>query len=168
MHSLRIATLLGYFAKNSGFSKQDQLLLVSGGLLHDAGKMSIPHEVLNKPGRLDPDERKVMEGHVPATTDFLNATEGVPYGVRVIAEQHHEKLDGSGYPKGLKGYELNELARIAAIVDIFSALTDRRVYKPSMPAEKAIDIMEKQMGSHLDMSIFALFKMLLLDSAVKF
>lgn len=163
-HSMRVATLLSLFGNAAGLKGEDHLVLACGGLLHDVGKMSIPHEILNKPGRLDETELAIMRGHVGETVNFLRNSPEVPRPVITIAEQHHEKLDGMGYPRGLKGGQLNELARMAAIVDVFSALTDRRVYKPAMAAEKALAIMASEMGKHLDLHFLALFKTMLLDA----
>jgi putative nucleotidyltransferase with HDIG domain len=166
-HSMRVATLLTLLGHAAGFKNNDQLLLSSGGLLHDVGKMNIPHNILNKPGRLTEDEFEIMKSHVTETVDYLNKVENIPKAVFIIAEQHHEKLDGTGYPYGLKGKELNELARMAAIVDVFSALTDRRVYKEAMPAEKAMSIMTDEMcGGHLDPHYLKLFKTILFDADV--
>lgn len=165
-HSLRVAVFLSLFGKTIGLSLKDQKQLATGGLLHDVGKMYIPHLVLNKPGRLTDDEFEIMKGHVSATEQILRSAEGIPRGVITIASQHHEKLDGSGYPRGLGGNDLNELARMASIVDVFSALTDRRVYKPSMSAEKALDIMKNEMGSQLDMDLLTRYRKMLLDAAV--
>ncbi|HVI50827.1 MAG TPA: HD domain-containing phosphohydrolase [Candidatus Sulfotelmatobacter sp.] len=163
-HSLRVATLLSLFGTAAGIKGDDLLTLASGGLLHDAGKMSIPHDVLNKPGKLDEAEFAIMKSHVPATVSFLHTNPNIPKPVIDIASQHHEKINGTGYPKGLKGSELNELARMAAIVDVFSALTDRRVYKPPMEPEKAIRIMTDEMTSHLDQHFLKLFQAMLLDA----
>lgn len=165
-HSMRVATLLTLLGHAAGFKNDDQLLLSSGGLLHDVGKMSIPHNILNKPGRLTDDEFDIMKGHVKGTIDYLKTVDNVPKAALIIAEQHHEKIDGTGYPHGLKGKELNELARMAAIVDVFSALTDRRVYKPAMPSEKAMSIMTEEMSGHLDMHYLKLFKTILSDADV--
>ncbi|HLN24124.1 MAG TPA: HD domain-containing phosphohydrolase [Patescibacteria group bacterium] len=166
-HSLRVATLLSLFGYTIGLPQADQLLLASGGLLHDVGKMSIPHEVLNKPGRLTPEEWVIMRGHVPASVHYLKkAHEPIPKGIITIAEQHHEKLDGSGYPNGLVSAQLNELARMASIVDVFGALTDRRIYKPPMDAELALKIMVDEMVGHLDQKLVKLFKEMLLDAVV--
>jgi HD-GYP domain-containing protein (c-di-GMP phosphodiesterase class II) len=126
--------------------------------------MKIPHEVLNKPGRLDETELQVMRSHVPKSVDYLELCDTLPKGVITIAEQHHEKLDGSGYPHGLKGGQLNELARMAAIVDVFSALTDRRVYKEPMEPEQALNIMKESMTSDIDQQLLTLFKSMLLDA----
>jgi putative nucleotidyltransferase with HDIG domain len=163
-HSMRVATLLTVFGKVVGLTAGDQMVLASGGLLHDVGKMTIPHEVLNKPGKLEGGEWDVMRGHVKASVEYLERTPGIPKAAIIVAGQHHEKLDGTGYPNGLKGAQLNELARMAAIVDVFSALTDRRVYKPSMGAEKALAIMEADMKNHLDGHLVLLFKQMLLDA----
>ena len=164
VHSLRVATLLSLFGHTIGLKGEDMSLLASGGLVHDIGKMTIPHEVLNKPGRLDDAELQVMRSHVPKSVDYLRLCDTLPKGVITIAEQHHEKLDGKGYPNGLKGGQLNELARMASIVDIFSALTDRRVYKDPMPPEDALALMSERMSGDLDMGLLTLFKGMLLDA----
>jgi len=165
VHSLRVATFLSLFGHAIGMGGDELLLLSSGGLLHDVGKQSIPFEVLNKPGKLDDKEWETMRSHVTRTIDYLKVSSGIPNGVMTIAAQHHEKLDGSGYPNGLKGSELNDLARMAAIVDVFGALTDRRVYKPPMPPEKALTIMAIEMSEELDMKFLALFREMLLEAA---
>ena len=90
--------------------------------------------------------------------------DNLPSAVFIIAEQHHEKIDGTGYPNGLKGKDLNELARMAAVVDVFSALTDRRVYKEPMPVAKAMQIMTDEMTSHLDQKYVKMFRSILIDA----
>jgi len=166
VHSMRVATLLSLFGAAIGIKGDDHVTLTSGGLLHDVGKMNIPHEVLNKAGRLDENEFCVMKSHVTQTLDFFELSDSLPKGVAVIAGQHHEKIDGTGYPNGVAGKELNQLARMAAIIDVFSALTDRRVYKPSMEPEKALSIMG-DMSGHLDQSLMMVFREVLLDSVVE-
>ena len=166
VHSVRVATYLALFGATLGLSKDEQIVLATGGLLHDVGKMAIPHEILNKPGRLDESELAMMKGHVTASVAYLQCCHDLPKGIITIAAQHHEKLDGSGYPYGLAGKDLNRLARIASIVDVFSALTDRRVYKPSMEAETALNLMVEQMGSKLDIKLLSLFRQMLLDATV--
>jgi HD-GYP domain-containing protein (c-di-GMP phosphodiesterase class II) len=164
-HSVRVATFLALFGFNLRLPKAEQIVLASGGLLHDVGKMAIPHEVLNKPGRLNGSELAVMKGHVSASVRYLQGCHDMPRGILTIAGQHHEKLDGSGYPLGLRGNQLDRLARMASIIDVFSALTDRRVYKPPMDPETALKIMVDEMGSHLDMTLLGLFRQMLLDGA---
>ncbi|MCB1784050.1 MAG: HD domain-containing protein [Alphaproteobacteria bacterium] len=165
-HSMRVATMLSLLGHAAGFRDNEQLLLASGGLLHDVGKMKIPHNILNKPGRLTEEEFEIMKNHVPETVDYLVHAGNMPRAVMIIAEQHHEKIDGTGYPHGLKGSELNELARMAAVVDVFSALTDRRVYKPSMPATKAMSIMTEEMSGHLDQKYVEMFRGILGDASL--
>lgn len=105
-----------------------------------------------------------MKGHVDNTLDYLSKSPGIPRAVLVIASQHHEKLNGKGYPLGLAGSELNDLARMATIVDIFGALTDRRVYKDPIPPKEALEMMEG-MDGELDQKFLSLFKEMLLDAA---
>jgi HD-GYP domain-containing protein (c-di-GMP phosphodiesterase class II) len=164
-HSVRVATYLALFGFNLRLSKDEQVLLASGGLLHDTGKMSIPYEVLNKPGRLNAPELAAMKGHVAASVSYLLGCHDLPQGIITIAAQHHEKLDGTGYPNGLAANQLNRLARIASIIDVFSALTDRRAYKPPMEAETALTLMAEEMASHLDIKLLAMFREMLLDAA---
>jgi putative nucleotidyltransferase with HDIG domain len=157
VHSLRVATYLSLFGHAIGIRGHDLLTLSTGGLLHDVGKMVTPQDMLNKNGKLSDEEFTVIKNHVEHTSEILNRTPGVTDGIRIIAEQHHEKLNGKGYPKGLKGSELNDLARMSAIVDIFGALTDTRSYKPAFPAEKAFAILE-DMSDGLDQSLIKAFK----------
>jgi putative nucleotidyltransferase with HDIG domain len=164
VHSLRVATFLSLFGTTIGMKGDELLLLASGGMLHDIGKMAIPHDVLNKPGRLTEEEFAVMKSHVKWSAEILAAGDDVAKGAIVIAEQHHEKLDGTGYPKGIAGRDLNELARMASIVDIFGALTDRRVYKDPMSPEKALGVMS-EMKTAIDLKLLGLFRELLLDAA---
>ncbi len=164
VHSLRVATFLSLFGNTIGIEGGDLMVLSTGGLVHDIGKMSIPCGVLNKPGKLEGSEWDVMKSHVNVTIHCLEDSPDIPKGVITIASQHHEKLDGSGYPKGLSGTDLNDLARMATIVDIFGALTDRRCYKDPVPPEKALAIM-LDMKDALDRELLMLFREMLLDAA---
>lgn len=163
VHSLRVAIFLSLFGNMLGIKGDDLMILATGGLLHDVGKMHIPHGVLNKPGKLTDEEFVIMKSHVNCTVDFLNETSELPKGVLIVAGQHHEKLDGTGYPHGIEGKKLNELARMASIIDIFSALTDRRVYKDPIPPDHALRIMAN-MKSQLDQQLFSVFREMLLDA----
>jgi putative nucleotidyltransferase with HDIG domain len=164
VHSMRVATFLSLFGNVLGIKGDDLMTLSTGGLLHDVGKMHIPHEVLNKPGKLTEEEFVIMKSHVNCSVDFLNETSDLPKGVTIVAGQHHEKLDGSGYPHGIEGGKLNELARMASIIDIFSAITDRRVYKDPVPPEQALKIMLNMKGQ-LDQTLLSVFREMLLDAA---
>lgn len=164
VHSLRVGTLLSLFGYTMGLRGDDLSLLASGGLVHDIGKMFIPYEVLNKPGKLEDKEWLTMKSHVSLTSEHLKKSADMPRGVLIIAEQHHEKLDGTGYPNGISN--LNQLARMAAIADVFSALTERRCYKPPLSPEKALAIMTGEMAAGLDQNLLELFREMLLDSAL--
>lgn len=164
VHSLRVAMFLTVFGHSIGLRGDDLMTLTTGGLVHDVGKMAVPREVLDKPDRLSDTEMTLMRGHVASTGAFLRASPSLPRGTLLIAEQHHEKLDGTGYPFGLKGSAINDLARMATIIDIFGALTDRRAYKSSMEPEQALHVMT-QMGRQLDQTLLATFRTVLLDTA---
>lgn len=163
VHSMRVATILSLFGYNMGLRGDDLGMVACGGLVHDVGKMFIPFEVLNKPGKLDEAELRIMRSHVDHTSAYLKICPTMPRAISIIAEQHHEKLNGKGYPKGLTN--LNELARMAAIADVFGALTDRRCYKPAMSPEAALEIMTGPMQEELDQHLLGLFREMLLDTA---
>ncbi len=160
VHSLRVATFLSIFGHAIGMRGDDLMTLATGGLLHDVGKMVTPQGVLNAPRKLKDDEWTIMKGHVEHSMEILDRTPEVSKGIRIIAGQHHEKLDGTGYPLGLKGSQLNDLARMSAIVDIFGALTDVRSYKAAFTPEKAFSILES-MDDGLDQSMVKKFRIVL-------
>jgi putative nucleotidyltransferase with HDIG domain len=160
VHSLRVATYLSIFGHAIGIREEELLTLATGGLLHDVGKMVTPQEVLNKSSKLDDKEWQCMKQHVEHSSKVYDNTPDITQGIRIIGEQHHEKLDGSGYPLGLKGNQLNELARMSAIVDIFGALTDERSYKPAFPPEMAFDILS-EMSGQLDQRLVGIFREIL-------
>ena len=166
-HSLRVSLYLAMLGRSCGLTGEDQNILTIGGLLHDIGKVFIPSLILNKAGKLNDAEFAIMKGHVPATLKLLAHLPGLPRGALIIAGQHHEKIDGSGYPEGLSGGQLNNLARMAAIADVFVALTDRRVYKAAMSPERALGIMSGEMRRSLDMGLLSLFRQMLLDTKLQ-
>jgi response regulator RpfG family c-di-GMP phosphodiesterase len=158
VHSLRTGIFLSMFAmEHFKFSKDEAQTITSGGVLHDIGKARTPLTVLNKGGGFEPEEWLVMQEHVRHTVDILHASENIPEPVIEIAWCHHEKLDGSGYPRHLKGDEIGPLARMAAIADAYVALTDRRVYKPAFSHEKTFGILEGA-TKHFDNDLVKDFK----------
>ncbi len=163
VHSMRVATLLTLFGHGLGIEGGNLLTLSTGGLLHDVGKLVIPPAILNKPGKLTKEEWPIMRDHAVQGAALMKAGDGVTRGARIIAEQHHEKLDGSGYPKGLKGNELNELARMSVICDIFGALTDKRPYKEAFSVEKAFGILER-MTTGIDQNLLVMFKSIFIST----
>jgi response regulator RpfG family c-di-GMP phosphodiesterase len=131
--------------------------------MHDIGKVGIPDSILLKPGRLGVDERKEMEKHPLIGADVLRKAEQqvearghhiFTVGIE-IAESHHEKFDGSGYPFQLKGQDIPLSARIVTVADVFDALTSKRPYKEAWPVEKALSVMQEDAGSHFDPEIIA-------------
>jgi HD-GYP domain-containing protein (c-di-GMP phosphodiesterase class II) len=165
VHSLRFSTFMTLFGQAIGLSKEQQILVASGGMLHDIGKMTIPRALLNKEGRLSPSETEIMRNHVDTSQKLLASNQAIPKGVATIVTQHHERLDGSGYPTGIDSTELNQLARMAAIIDVFCALTDRRPYKRTLTAHVAIEMMATDLKSQLDQTLLGRFREILLDSA---
>lgn len=164
VHSLRFASLMALFAKAVGLPKSQQTVVATGGLLHDIGMMTVPRLLLNKQGTLSPNELKTVQSHVGVTQSILAKTELVPKGVLIIGTQDHERLDGSGYPLGLKSNQLNDLARMAGIIDVFCAMTDRRSYKRTMAGHVALETMATDMRDKLDQEMLYKFKEILIDT----
>ena len=133
--SVEIARLLNY-------SAEDKQRIYYGALLHDVGKIAIPIEILEYPGKLSPQAMKIMKTHVQISEDILRGA--VADDVCEIAIRHHEKLDGSGYHRGLSAAELTEGQRIVAVADVLSALRQRRSYKEAFPKEKIIEVLKEQ------------------------
>ncbi|NWG87311.1 MAG: HD domain-containing protein [Hydrogenophilaceae bacterium] len=134
--------------------------------MHDIGKVGIADHILLKPGRLDEEQRREMERHPSIGGEVLRRCEaqvnGLGYSIfRVaieIAECHHEKFDGSGYPKGLQGEAIPLSARIVAVADVFDALTSKRPYKEAWPVERALGLLDEEAGRHFDPEVVAAFK----------
>ncbi len=136
--------------------------LTVGGLLHDIGKSMISLEILDKPGKLDEREWRTMKTHPEHSRDILLREMGLERDVIAMVAHHHEKLDGTGYPDGLSGAQINDHVRLIAIADVYSALIDKRAYKGSMSKEDALDLMAKFKG-HLDMDLLREFRSFVLD-----
>lgn len=129
MHCVSVAGLMITFAREQGLSEEQIQQVAIGGLVHDIGKIMVPDEVLNKPGRLDPEEFEIMRGHVTHSAEILQECVGISQTAVDVALLHHERMDGTGYPLGLKGEEIGLIGRMSAIVDVYDALTSVRVYK---------------------------------------
>ena len=163
-HHMSVASLLVLFGIEVGIPQKDLKILAQAGVLHDVGKREIPLAVLHKPGRLSPAEWEVMKDHVRYSTDILGRIDGLSKHVINVAAQHHEKLDGTGYPFGLKADEITDLSMVCSIADIFSALSDKRPYKPSKTRRESLAIMEDLVGSQIDKGIFRHFRKMVLRS----
>jgi putative two-component system response regulator len=136
-HCQRMAAYASGFGRHLGLPDEDVAALRRGGYLHDVGKVGVSDAILQKPGRLTPEERDAMKRHT-IIGEALCGELRLLKPVRPIARHHHERCDGSGYPDGLKGKEIPLLAQIMAIVDVYDALSTDRVYRPALSAEAAI------------------------------
>jgi putative two-component system response regulator len=137
-------------------SKCDDLLYTSA--MHDVGKIGIPDHILLKPASLTDNEWQIMKTHAYIGYKILSRINtDMMKTAAEIAYSHHEKWDGSGYPRGLKGGDIPIVGRICAIADVFDALTSKRVYKPEFPLEKAINIMKEGRGKHFDPELLDIF-----------
>ena len=150
-HIHRMSAYARVVAENMGLPEDQVQLIVHASPMHDVGKIGIPDHILLKPGKLTPEEWRVMKSHTLIGERILaDADDDLIKAGQIVAISHHEKWDGSGYPKGLKGEVIPLLGRITAIADVFDALTSKRPYRPPMSNEKAFGIVEKSIGSHFD------------------
>ena len=139
-HSLNVAILLANFAKYLDMEEEEVQELALAGFLHDVGKIKIPDDILHKPGRLTDPEMNIMRDHVYHGICTLEEM-GLPEHIIRTMSEHHERLDGYGYPEGLRGDEISLYGRMIAIVDTYDAITADRVYKAGMPSQKALKIL---------------------------
>jgi len=156
-HSMRVAIFMCVFAKAYNVSKDETITLTTAGFMHDVGEVLLSDTLLNKQGALNEQETITMRHHVKDSVRIISEIEGVNPVIAVIAELHHERLDGSGYPQGLQGSEINELGRMIAIADVFAALTDKRPNKKSLETDAAFTKMEG-LGEILDLHMIHLFR----------
>jgi putative nucleotidyltransferase with HDIG domain len=155
-HTHRVADLTVELANWMGFSEEELGHLRRGALIHDIGKMGIPDAVLQKPAALSASEQKIMQSHpekayqILSQIDYLAPAIDIPYC-------HHEKWDGSGYPRGLKGESIPRAARLFAVVDVYDALTRNRPYRQAWEKEKVLNYLQEQSGQHFDPAMVTAF-----------
>ncbi len=149
-HCLNVCILAIAFGRHLGMSEADLEKLGLCGLLHDVGKMRVQPEVLHKPSSLNNKELAAMRAHATHGRNLLMASPGIPNSTIDVAYSHHEKVDGTGYPRGLKSAGISELAKIISIVDAYDAMTADRCYSPSIPSTEALKIIFKDRGTHFD------------------
>jgi putative nucleotidyltransferase with HDIG domain len=156
-HSKRVTRYAAVIGAELGLSPEDLERLQAAALLHDYGKIAVRDRFLQKPGKLDDAEFAYMKAHAEKTAEFLGYLVFPPdmREVPVIAAQHHERMDGKGYPKGLSGEAILPGARIVAAADVFDALTAPRYYKPAYALDKTLEIMDGMSGAHLDPVVMA-------------
>ncbi|RBW49142.1 HD-GYP domain-containing protein [Marinobacter sp. F3R11] len=156
-HSVNLSVLMSIFGQYRKLSKDVMHQTVVGALLHDLGKILTPDEVLHKPGRLTSEEYEVMKLHARHSRDILSATEGIGKLTVITAAQHHERMDGTGYPEGLKGDEISVYGRMVAITDVYDAITADRVYHRGMTPTQGLKKLLEWSGSHLDPALVRQF-----------
>lgn len=155
-HCERVADLACMLAEAVGITGRELTWFRMGAMMHDVGKISVPADILNKPGPLTAEERAVMEAHTSAGDEIV-AGLSFPWDIRPIVRSHHEHWAGTGYPDGLAGEEIPLPARILCVADVFDALTTARSYKPAYGLEEALHIMGEQRGRIFDPHLFDLF-----------
>ncbi|MBN7770183.1 HD-GYP domain-containing protein [Marinobacter daepoensis] len=149
-HSVNLSVLMSLFGHYRKLPQDILHQTIVGALLHDIGKILTPDDILHKPGRLSPEEFEVMKLHARHSRDILANTEGIGEITVITAAQHHEKLDGSGYPEGLKGDEITVYGRMVAITDVYDAITADRVYHKGMTPTQGLKKLLEWSGDHLD------------------
>jgi putative nucleotidyltransferase with HDIG domain len=156
-HCLLVTGIAVDFGLNLGLGKADIERLHSAAMFHDIGKARIPLAVLDKPGRLDDEERMLIETHPASGYDALKDNAGISPETLDAVRHHHEYLDGSGYPDGLCSESISDVVRILTIADIFAALIEERHYKPAMPRDRAYEILRSMRGK-LEMPLVSAFR----------
>jgi len=148
-HEKRVAQLAVAMGAELGMNSSEQEGLRVAASMHDIGKISIPAEILSKPGKLSPIEYSLIQGHAQAGYDVLKGVK-FPWPVAEVALQHHERMDGSGYPQGLKGEAILLEARIVAVADVVEAMSSHRPYRAGLGIEKALAEIERGKGTAFD------------------
>jgi HD-GYP domain-containing protein (c-di-GMP phosphodiesterase class II) len=156
-HNYRVAWIASRIAEQFGFKGEQMQALIVGSFLHDIGKIAIPDAVLLKPGKLTDEEFDLMRTHVRQGEDIIGSIEALGPASEVVCA-HHEKWDGSGYPRGLQGPLIPLSARIFAVADVYDALTSRRPYKEPMAFDDVMTILGKGSGHHFDPDVIRVFE----------
>ncbi|WP_299195470.1 HD domain-containing phosphohydrolase [uncultured Amphritea sp.] len=155
-HSLRVTRMTVKLARLMGVDGDELTCIARGALMHDAGKVGIPDAILIKPGPLDADEWAIMKQHPVIARDLMSDIEFLQPSID-IPYCHHERWDGSGYPQGLAGEQIPLAARLFAVIDVWDALSEDRVYKRAWQEDEVLHYIHEQAGIHFDPEIVALF-----------
>jgi len=151
MHLVRMAKYSAVVARGVGMTLTEQEAIELAAPMHDLGKIGIPDRILQNPGKLDGEDLRVMQSHARIGYDMLkDSSSGYLQMAAVIALNHHEKFDGTGYPTGLRGDHIPLEARVVAVADVYDALTSVRPYKPAWTVADAVEYMRQQAGRHFD------------------
>ncbi|MBT8338906.1 MAG: response regulator [Desulfatitalea sp.] len=155
-HQERVAELACAAAREMGLAEDDVYGLRMASVIHDLGKITVPAGILAKPGRLSPLEYELIKNHVQAGYDIMKQIE-FPWPLANIILQHHERLDGSGYPQGLFDGDIMMQARILAVADVFETIASHRPYRPALGLTRAIDELKHHSGTLYDAQVVAVF-----------
>ena len=165
-HVRRMSQVCHLLAQASGMPEDETAVLMHAAPMHDIGKIATPDAVLLKPGKLTPEEWEIMKQHPTVGLSILDgSSRPILKAAAVIAHQHHEKFDGSGYPQGLMGPDIHIYARIVAVADVFDALSHKRCYKEAWPVEEVVAHLREVSGQHLD-PVFVELLIANIDAAV--
>jgi len=156
-HNIAVGALASIVGKWLNFTAEEILELSMAGFLHDVGKMRIPESILNKPGSLTDEEFAFMKKHTVFGYDIIKTTSGTTDRQAIVALQHHERMDGTGYPYGLTRNKIDIYSRIVSVVDVFHAMTSRRVYRNEAPFYQVLHEMNAESFGQLDPKITRLF-----------
>lgn len=157
-HSLNVAIYACQLALANGLPLKSVEEIGLGAILHDVGKLSIPLEILNKPGKLTDEEYEQVKSHSSVGFDILRKIHEIPLLVSHCALQHHERIDGKGYPRGLSGDEIHIYSKIISVADVFDAVTSHRAYRAPFLPHKAMELLYSGSGTQFDSNQVQLFK----------
>lgn len=157
-HSANVSFYASMLAAELGFDREEVRQVAVGGLLHDLGKLEIADRILSKPGRLDEEELRIIRQHPILGVRELAHRADLNRGQLMMVYQHHERMDGEGYPVQAVGDEIHPWAKICAVVDVFEAFTSHRPYRSPIPRSRAIELMQRDCGKAFDPEILACWK----------
>jgi len=157
-HVLRVGKMARLLALHAGLSPDQATLLHMAVPMHDVGKVGIPDAILKKPGRLTPAEYRIMQSHAAIGRDILAKSQRpLMQAAAIVAGQHHERWDGTGYPAGLQGEEIHVFGRITALVDVFDAMASRRCYREAMEMDAVLAVIRDGRGTHFEPRLVDVF-----------
>ena len=157
-HVKRVAEYSKLLALKLGISSDEAEMLKLASPMHDIGKVGIPDNILNKPGKLTPEEFEIMKTHAQLGFDMLkHSSKAILQIAAIVSNEHHEKYNGKGYPRGLKGEDIHIFARITAVADVFDALGSDRIYKKAWEDEKIFELFNSEKGEHFDPKVIEAF-----------
>lgn len=165
-HSERVADYAVILGKKQGLNEAELKQLKYSALLHNSGMISVPSAILMKPDRLSDEERAIMESHTTYGSSILEGIDNIP-GIKECALYHHERYDGKGYPKGIKGNKIPLFARIVAVADAFDAMQSDRVYRKRLPREEILRELNDNSGMQFDPDIVRNMTELINDGTIK-